>query len=66
MVVNQSVLLHEDCNRMLRRPSKILLVNEITYTLFGSINENNKKTKTNINKFDWYEILLIWFGCYKN
>ena len=59
MTINQSTLLHQECITMLKRPSKILLVNEVTHKLFGSLKENN-------NKFEWYKILLFCLCCYKN
>ena len=69
MTIDESLLLHKDCSRMLKRPSKISLVNEVTYYLFGSFcesNNNNNNSNSNNNNFEWYKILLFCFGCYKN
>ena len=56
-------LLHNDCNRMLKRPSRIDLINEVMYKLF-----NVQKTEINIKKKDLgcLEILLYICGCNKS
>lgn len=56
------VLLHNDCNRMLKRSSKINLVNEVMYKLFNVGKPNNNIRK---NNFTFLEILLYICGCNK-
>ena len=57
------VLLHNDCNRMLKRPSRIDLVNEVMHKLF-----NVCEPKNNIKEDSptFLEILLYICGCNKS
>ena len=57
------ILLHQECTKMLRRPSKIKLVDEVMYDLFEI-----KKTENNMVEKDikLLEIILYIFGCNKS
>ena len=52
----QSAVIHNECIRMLRRPSKILIVDEIMHTLFT-------KQDKRCNNSSIYEMILIFCGC---
>lgn len=52
----QSAVIHNECIRMLRRPSKLSIVDEIMHTLF------TKQDKRCINSC-FYEMILIFCGC---
>ena len=51
---DQSILLDNDCKRLLKRTSRQKIIDEVMYKL----SENNKKNKSNIDKIDYYEIEL--------
>ena len=57
------VLLHNDCNRMLKRPSRINLVNEVMYKLFKIGKPKNDIREDSPN---FLEILLYICGCNKS
>lgn len=66
LVKYQIVLLHNDCMRMLRRPSKTSIVDDIMYTLFTikqSNNESNNRDNRNYSKKSLYETILSICGC---
>ena len=54
----QSAVIHNDCIRMLRRPSKLSIVDEIMHTLF-----NVEKQDKRCNNSSFYEMILIFCGC---
>ena len=67
MTVDDSVLLHNDCVRLLKRKSQQNLVDEVMYKLFNCKpgEKENKEIKENKeNKKDFIEILLSIFCCY--
>ncbi len=73
MTIDDSVLLHNDCNRLLRRNSQQILVNEVMYKLFNckprekenkEIKEIKEINEINENKKDFIEILLSIFCCH--
>jgi hypothetical protein len=67
MTIDDSVLLHNDCNRLLRRNSQQNLVNEVMYKLFNCKareKENKENKEINENKKDFIEILLSIFCCH--
>uniref|UniRef100_A0A6C0AYY2 Uncharacterized protein n=1 Tax=viral metagenome TaxID=1070528 RepID=A0A6C0AYY2_9ZZZZ len=51
---DQSILLDNDCKRLLKRTSRQKIIDEVMHKL----SENNKKNKSNIDKIDYYEIEL--------
>ncbi len=51
---DESILLDNDCKRLLKRTSRQKIVDEVMYKL----SENNKKNKHNTDKIDYYEIEL--------
>jgi hypothetical protein len=63
MTIDSSVLLHNDCNRLLRRSSRQNLVNEVMYDLFDS--QKEKETNHNKNNNIFIELLLS-ICCFKN
>lgn len=52
----QSAVIHNECIRMLRRPSKTSIVDEIMHTLFT-------KQDKRCNNSNIYEMILIFCGC---
>lgn len=52
----QSAVIHNETMRMLRRPSKISIVDEIMHTLFT-------KQDKRCNNYSLYETILIFCGC---
>ena len=67
----QTALLHNDCVRMLRRPSKSNIVDDIMYCLFkveyisdyNNPNNNSNNNINNINNKSLYESILEICGC---
>ena len=55
----QSAEIHIESMRMLRRPSKILIVDEIMHSLFTKQDKRNKRC----NNSSFYEMILIFCGC---
>lgn len=51
---DESILLDNDCKRLLKRTSRQRIIDEVMYKL----SENNKKNKSNSDKIDYYEIKL--------
>ena len=75
MTVDDSVLLHNDCVRLLKRKSQQNLVDEVMYKLFNckadkqdKQDKQDKKDKENKadkrDKEDFIELLLFLFCCY--
>ena len=58
--LDESLLLDQECKRMLRRSSRIQIKNDVMYKLF-SIEPIQSDTQT----VSLYEAILIFFGCYK-
>ena len=71
---DESILLHQDCKRLLRRHSKKLIIDEVLEKLFNEKNiinnknnENNKNNKNNENKNKKFiEYILILLCCDKS
>lgn len=55
---NEKIFLHNHCTNMLKRPSKIFIINDVMYKLFN-IKNYNKNPKI----FSFYESILYFFGC---
>lgn len=51
---DESILLDNDCKRLLKRTSRQKIIDEVMY----KISDNNKKNKSNSDKIDYYEIKL--------
>lgn len=51
---DESILLDNDCKRLLKRRSRQKIIDEVMYKL----SENNKKNKPTTDKIDYYEIEL--------
>ena len=51
---DESILLDNECKRLLKRTSRQRIIDEVMYKL----SENNKKNKSNSDKIDYYEIKL--------
>ena len=51
---DESILLDNDCKRLLKRRSRQKIIDEVMYKL----SENNKKNKRTTDKIDYYEIEL--------
>lgn len=64
MTIDDSVLLHNDCNRLLRKNSQQILVNEVMYKLFNCKPREKENKENKENKKDFIEILLSIFCCY--
>lgn len=60
-----TILLHNDCKRLLRRTSKKMIIDEVLEKL--DLNENIIKKKDNekidINRFNFYGFILKILGC---
>ena len=54
----QSAEIHIESMRMLRRPSKSSIVDEIMHSLF-----NVEKQEKRCNNSSFYEMILIFCGC---
>ena len=59
--LDESLLLDQECKRMLRRSSRIQIKNDVMYKLFSI-----KPIKTNSQDFSLYKAILIFCGCYKD
>ena len=57
--------LHNDCVRMLKRPSRIKLVDSIMLKLFGedTSKDTSQDTSQDINKYCLYEKILLFCKC---
>ena len=60
----EKILLHNECIRMIRRPSKIIIINTVMEKLFN-IKNYNKNIQNNKN-YSFYEIVLTICGCLDN
>ena len=70
---DQSILLHQDCKRLLRRHSKKLIIDEVLEKLFNekniiiNNNKNNNNNNENENKNKKFiEYILILLCCDKS
>lgn len=54
----EKIILHNDCVKMIKRPSKLCIINDVMNKLFN-IKDYNKISK----KYTLYESILIFFGC---
>ena len=68
---DQSILLHQDCKRLLRRHSKKLIIDEVLEKLFNEkniINNNNNNNENNENNKNnkFIEYILILLCCDKS
>ena len=69
-IKDESILLHNDCKRLLRRNSRRYIIQEVLDRINQEENNSAKQefnnNSNNINKFDIYTFILDIFGCNKN
>ena len=67
---DESILLDNDCKRMLRRTSRKIIIDEVLEKLFNEkknddINLSESIKNSPKNKISLYELILSVLGCYK-
>ena len=58
---DEKLLLHQECSRLLKRPSKKNMINDVMNKLFYVNNYYE-----NYENKSWYEIILMICGCSNN
>jgi len=58
----QSAVIHNESIRMLRRPSKTSIIDDIMHSLFNVNKQQGKQDKKN-NNSSFYEVILMFCGC---
>ena len=59
-ITRESILLNNDCKRLIKRRSRQLIIDEVMHKLSE---KNNIDSKNNNNNKSLYEIILIMLGC---
>jgi len=67
---DESILLDNECKRMLRRTSRKIIIDEVLQKLFNEKNNDNINLNESIknspkNKICLYELILYVLGCHK-
>jgi oligoribonuclease NrnB/cAMP/cGMP phosphodiesterase (DHH superfamily) len=67
---DESILLDNECKRMLRRTSRKIIIDEVLEKLFNEkkndeINLSESIKNSPKNKISLYELILSVLGCYK-